>query len=67
MKLFINGDRVDVPDTLENISDVLAHFELEDNIVIVEINSTILQKQDHKDTQVNDNDRIEIVHFVGGG
>jgi thiamine biosynthesis protein ThiS len=27
----------------------------------------ILEKQDHKDTKINELDSIEIVQFVGGG
>jgi sulfur carrier protein len=67
MELMINGDRVQVPDSVRVVADLLAHFGLEKKVVIVEINQTILEKTAHAATPVQDGDRIEMVHFVGGG
>jgi len=35
--------------------------------VAVELNMEILPKADYETTALSDGDRIEIVHFVGGG
>jgi sulfur carrier protein len=43
------------------------HLGLEEKIVIVELNQIILEKANHFATAVSNGDRIEIVHFVGGG
>jgi sulfur carrier protein len=67
MKLLINGDTVEVPDTLSTVSDLLKHFGLADKVAIVELNQDILTKESHSETIISDRDRIEIVHFVGGG
>lgn len=67
MNLIINGDPVEVPDSLESVSDLLRHFELGEKVVIVEVNANILEKDQHARTRLADGDRIEIVHFVGGG
>lgn len=67
MKLQINGEQVKVPVVLSNVSDLLHHFGLEDKVVIVELNQLILEKASHSETAISDGDRIEIVHFVGGG
>lgn len=67
MKLFINGETVEVPATVSTVTDLLKHFQLDQKVVIVEQNADILQKEDHPNRTVNDGDRIEIVHFVGGG
>lgn len=67
MKLFINGETVEIPTTIATITDLLKHFQLDQKVVIVEQNEHILQKEDHPSRSVNDGDRIEIVHFVGGG
>lgn len=67
MKLVINGDKIEVPNTVETISNLLQHFELEKKVVIVEWNNTILEKGSHQETILSDGDKVELVHFVGGG
>ncbi|MED1203572.1 sulfur carrier protein ThiS [Heyndrickxia acidicola] len=67
MKLNINGEKLEVLDSVENIRSLLQHFGLENKVVIVEQNAVILQKEEHDDARLSDGDRIEIVHFVGGG
>jgi sulfur carrier protein len=67
MKIVINGEGIQIPDTVITVSLLLKHFELEQKVVIVELNQTILDKAMHAETVLSDGDRIEIVHFVGGG
>ncbi|MBT2689691.1 thiamine biosynthesis protein ThiS [Bacillus sp. ISL-47] len=67
MKVIINGESIHLPDTVKRVSLLLNHFELEQKVVIVELNQTILDKSMHAETVLTDGDRIEIVHFVGGG
>jgi len=67
MKLRINGEVVEVPVTVATVTDLLHHFKLDQKVCIVEQNDDILQKEDHTARSVQDGDRIEIVHFVGGG
>jgi sulfur carrier protein len=67
MKVVINGEGIQLPDTVITVSLLLKHFELEQKVVIVELNQTILDKSMHAETVLSDGDRIEIVHFVGGG
>lgn len=67
MELVINGDKVEVPHTIKTVYDLLQYFELEQKVVIIEWNATILEKEVHQETILSDGDRIELVHFVGGG
>ncbi|KIL41374.1 thiamine biosynthesis protein ThiS [Gordoniibacillus kamchatkensis] len=67
MELIVNGERIQVPESVRTVSELLAYFGLERKVVIVEINQTILEKAAHADTLVRSGDRIEMVHFVGGG
>ncbi|WP_349409417.1 sulfur carrier protein ThiS [Pseudalkalibacillus sp. SCS-8] len=67
MKLIINGERVTVPETVNSITDLIAHFQLDKRVVMVEHNEEILEKDTHGDRKVEDGDKIEIVQFVGGG
>ncbi|WNR44006.1 sulfur carrier protein ThiS [Paenibacillus roseipurpureus] len=67
MNLHINGQRVEVPDAIRTIDELLAHFDLSDKMLVVEHNATILHREDHAGAQVAEGHQIEIVHFVGGG
>lgn len=67
MKVFLNGEWTQLSDSMVFVSDVLQHFEIHDKVVVVEVNGEILTKLEHQSTRLADNDRIEIVHFVGGG
>lgn len=67
MKLLLNGERVVLPDDIVTVSDVLKHYEVHNKVVVVELNGKILTKVEHQNTRLSDKDKIEIVHFVGGG
>ncbi|MDQ0891104.1 sulfur carrier protein [Paenibacillus sp. V4I9] len=67
MKLHINGQSVDIPDSIRTIDELLAHFELSEKMLVVEHNENILQKEDHVKAELSAGHKIEIVHFVGGG
>ncbi|MDN3015659.1 sulfur carrier protein ThiS [Paenibacillus sp. BSR1-1] len=67
MKVLLNGERVQLPEHVLFVSDVLNHYEIHDKVVVVEVNGEILTKLEHQSTRLADKDKIEIVHFVGGG
>ena len=67
MDLHINGEIVELPKTIETVVDLIEHFKLDQKVIIVEVNGVILEKVHHQDTKLSDGDKIEIVHFVGGG
>lgn len=66
MKLHVNGQWRELPD-VSTVADVLRHFHLSERLVIVELNRTIVPKEDYAKRAVHDGDTMEIVHFVGGG
>lgn len=67
MKLVINGDIVDIPYDIKTVSDLLHHFQLHNKGAIVELNHSIIEKNYYNYTEITDGDKLEIVHFVGGG
>ncbi|MEI5909548.1 sulfur carrier protein ThiS [Bacillus spongiae] len=67
MNLRINGESITVPKDIKNVTALLAHYGVEDQIIIVEHNHEIIEKDKHQTTNLQDGDNIEIVHFVGGG
>lgn len=67
MKLWINGDRLEIPNEVTTVAELLSHFQLDQKVVIVEKNKEILQKELHAKEKVAEGDQLELVHFVGGG
>ncbi|MDX8045724.1 sulfur carrier protein ThiS [Gracilibacillus sp. S3-1-1] len=63
----INGDALTVNDQVTNIADLLKELRLEKKSLIIEHNQVILRKEHHQGTSLSEGDRLEIVHFVGGG
>jgi sulfur carrier protein len=66
MKVFINGEKREVEGGL-NLRELLGKFDLPSERVAVELNKQVVRRKDWENTEINDADRIEIVHFVGGG
>ncbi|MCD8502334.1 MAG: sulfur carrier protein ThiS [Bacillaceae bacterium] len=66
MKVIVNGKQTDVPNTI-TVSQLLEHYQLHRKVVIVEVNGSIMNKDLYPETIVHDGDKIEFVHFVGGG
>jgi sulfur carrier protein len=67
MRVVLNGELIQLPEHVVFISDVLEHYEIHNRVVVVEVNGEIVNKVEHQSTRLSDKDRIEIVHFVGGG
>ncbi|MGH9761452.1 MAG: sulfur carrier protein ThiS, partial [Blastocatellia bacterium] len=49
------------------ITDLIAALDLKPERVAVELNGRIIRKTAWAETVLNEGDRLEIVHFVGGG
>ncbi len=66
--MIVNGLDFDLQ-TLKkpDLTELLRHYDLNESRVAVEINGVILKKSDYPGTKLNENDTIEIIHFVGGG
>jgi sulfur carrier protein len=67
VELIINGEMIQLPESVKNVSDLLTYFQLNNKIAIVEVNLNIINKQDYETTTLSNGDKVEIVHFVGGG
>ncbi|HEV8523652.1 MAG TPA: sulfur carrier protein ThiS [Terriglobales bacterium] len=66
MKLVINGEERQFPGSL-TLAGLLAQLGLKSDRVAVELNRDIVPRDRWVDTVLNDGDKLEIVHFVGGG
>jgi thiamine biosynthesis protein ThiS len=66
MKLVINGDDRDFDGSFV-LSALIERLGMKTDRVAVELNREIVPRNRWDDTQLVDGDRLEIVHFVGGG
>jgi sulfur carrier protein len=66
MRLLVNGDWTDAPDG-ESLQGLLGRLGIDPRRVAVEHNLTIVPKDRYAATLLREGDRLEIVHFVGGG
>ncbi len=66
MRITVNGEAREVPaqTTLEELVGLLA---LAPERLAVELNLEVVRRDDWPRTNLDDGDRVEIVHFVGGG
>ncbi|MEW5792165.1 MAG: sulfur carrier protein ThiS [Pseudomonadota bacterium] len=66
MRIFLNGTEypLDLPLT---IAELLDRLNLAGKRVAVELNLQIVPRSQHADTRLQDGDRVEIVHAIGGG
>ena len=50
-----------------SLFDLLKKYKLSNKKVAVEYNGAIIQKSNYKKKYLKNNDKVEIVHFIGGG
>ncbi len=65
MNIALNGESRSV--SARTVKELLESLDIDSKRVAVELNMEILPKADYVTRTIADGDRIEIVHFVGGG
>ena len=65
-KIQLNGKKVVIKSDY-SLFDLLKKYKLNNKKVAIEHNGEIIPKANYKKKNLKDNDRIEIVHFIGGG
>jgi thiazole synthase len=66
MQITINGEAKSFVATL-TVEQLLGEIGLDHRKVAVELNLAIVPKSSYSETTINDGDKFEIVHFIGGG
>jgi len=66
MFLLLNGEQREFPDGL-TLAALVDHLGMKADRVAVELNLEIVPRTKWQDTNLKTGDRLEIVHFVGGG
>ena len=68
MNLIINGESREFPELSMVLSALLLEkLGMKGDRVAVELNREIVRRGEWESTVLKDGDRLEIVHFVGGG
>ncbi len=62
----VNGEQREIPRGI-SVKELIESFDLTPALVVVELNGEIVSRQEYGDTPVGEGDRVELVHFVGGG
>jgi thiamine biosynthesis protein ThiS len=65
VRLTINGEPREI--AAETVARLVGELGLDSRKVAVERNLEIVPKSQFEATRLGDGDRIEIVHFIGGG
>jgi len=66
IKIRLNGKIVNISNKITLI-DLIKKFKVPLNKVAIELNHTIVNKREIKKIKLKKNDKVEIVHFIGGG
>ena len=67
MNLVINGKDYDNMPVGMTVAALLKHLQLPPKKVAIERNLEIVPKSTFSETELSDGDRLEIIHFIGGG
>ena len=65
-KIQLNGDPYEI-DTGTNLNELLNKLKIQKNKVAIEVNGEIVEKNKYPELILNKDDKVEIVHFIGGG
>ena len=65
-KIQLNGKKISIKSNF-SIQDLLVKYKFTNKKIAIEYNGTIVPKINYKKKYLKNNDKLEIVHFIGGG
>ena len=66
VKFYLNGEQREVPERTD-LTRMISLFSLPEKRVAVELNGDVVRRAHWSFTYIAPEDRVEVVHFVGGG
>ncbi len=66
MQVYVNGELQELSGT-PSLAELVTQLELPVARIAIELNREVVRRSEWGSTVLKDEDRIEIVHFVGGG
>jgi len=67
MRIFINGEERTFELPAGTLAALIESLGMKSDRVAVELNREIAPRDHWSEIQLNEGDRLEVVHFVGGG
>ena len=65
-KIQLNGSPYEI-NKGANLLELLNKLKIQKNKVAIEVNGQIVEKDKYSNLILNKDDKVEIVHFIGGG
>jgi thiamine biosynthesis protein ThiS len=65
-KIQLNGSPYEINNGT-NLSELLNKLKIQKNKVAIEVNGVIVEKKKYPNLVLSIDDKVEIVHFIGGG
>ena len=65
-KIQINGKKTKILNDY-SVKDLIKKYKLNENKIAIELNGIILPKKLYNEKKLKNNDKVEIVQFIGGG
>jgi len=62
----VNGSEMNFKN-INNIIELLDKLKVNEDRVVIELNGVIVSKEDFGNVNLNEDDTIEVISFVGGG
>ena len=66
LQITVNDKPYDVPDDL-SLQELIGFLMLPAERLAIELNRNVVRRGEWPRTELHEDDRVEIVHFVGGG
>lgn len=66
MKLIINGEEKEFNENL-SLQAIITQLQIEDKVMAAAVNMEIVKKDDWNNYTPKENDKLELLQFVGGG
>ena len=66
MRVYVNGESREVRGN-PSLAELITELDLPAARIAVEVNREVVRRGEWANTMLRDDDKIEIVHFVGGG
>ena len=65
-KIQLNGNPYEINNST-NLDELLNKLKIQKNKVAIEVNGQIVEKDKYSNLILSKDDKVEIVHFIGGG
>jgi len=66
VKITVNGEEREYQDNI-SLQQLITELNIEDKVMAAAVNMEIVKKDNWGSYRLKNNDRVELLHFVGGG